>query len=323
MMTREKANFATFLFLSLILATTYCFSAESILPTKTDPFKDKAKAMMVNPDVLKSAISETKYNHDYGQEWDARVNVIKGNILLKAAKSDRVTKFESGTVIPISNGDIVRVEKNSEAEVKFYDKAIIRIAEKSELQFISLNKSDTYLSLRYGLIKGKIRHLLNKTFKFRLKTIYTNSVIEEAAFAAGYVSKTKTTAIAVFDKGNMSVSTINEFGSSLGLYTLTDGKEIVYSALLPEKDEKGVKKGDVDYYPSDIIVTPKPVSDMEGLKTEIETITRETADLRKNWIKYAEGEREKVRAQVLATGQKMISSVEVRIGADRQYLEDY
>lgn len=290
--------------------STALFSYAVVLPTPKEPFKDKAKAADEN--LLKEAISETHYIHSHGVEWDARLIISKGQILLKPAKSDHVTRHNAGTELPLENGDVIRLYPKAEVEIRLYDKAIFKIFENSEIQIVSLNKTDTLLSLRYGSLVGKVKHFLDKTHKIKIKTIYTNSAIDSADFALGYSKQSKTTGVAVFDTGVMSVSTINEEGLSLGLYELKGNKEIVYSAALPDIDEEGHVKSDPNYKMKDIDIKPQKISQMQYLLDEQEKIRPVAMNLYKEWHKYAEGERAKVRKEVLSQGEKMISSFSIQ-----------
>ena len=151
---------------------------------------------------------------------------------------------------------------------------------------------------------GKVKPFKDKKHSLKLKTAYTNSKITAADFAAGYVRKNKTTGIAVFDSGVMSVSAINEMGLSLGLYDLKDNQEIIYSALLPDKDEEGRTKDDPDYKMKDIDINPLPINQMQELREKQAEISK--INMKKEWAKYEEGQRGSKREQAIGEGEIML-----------------
>lgn len=289
-----------------LLLVSGAYARGIVLPTPEEPFKDK----ITNADdsLLKSTLSETKYIHSRGVEWDARLTILRGHILLKQEKLDQIKKLGKGEELPLAKGDVIRVYSDSDVEIRLYDKCIFHLFPKSELQIVSLDKTGTYLSLRYGYMTGKVKRFLDKTHTIKLKTLYTNSLITAADFAAGYIPATKTTGIAVFDSGSMSVSTINEHALSLGLYELRGNQEIVYSAELPDFDEEGHAKTDPDYKMKDIDVIPGPVKLMKDMQDEQKKLRKPAADMKKEWRKYVEGEREEIRKEIIDSGELMITS---------------
>lgn len=309
-MKNIKKFFSAFAIVQLIMLSAALQAKDIVLPTPDEPFKDKIT--VADDKLLKAALSETKYIHSRGVEWDARLTITKGSMLLKQAKSDQVKRLKKGTVLPLAKGDVVRLYPNSEAEIRLYDKVFLHLFQKTEFQVISLEKTDTYFSLRYGSLVGKVKRFLDKTHTLKLKTRYTNSLITAADFAAAYAPKTKTTGIAVFDSGSMSVSTLNEHGLSLGLYELKNNQEIVYSAALPDFDENGKPKDDPDYKMKDIDVKAVKIDQLKELQEEQKKIRPLAAKLKKEWDKYVEGEREEIRKEIIDGGELMITSVVIK-----------
>ena len=252
--------------LILTFAFSYCGFASAQDADNAVKKSKKQNKELSSQAMLEELLSDTKYEHSHGIEWDARLNITKGNIILKPEKSRIMTRHEKGTEIPLAKGDTIRVSSASAAEIRLYDKVIFSLYPRTEITILSIEKTETYFDLHYGYMIGRVKPFKDKTHQIKLKTLYTNSKITGADFAAGYVPKTKTTGIAVFNSGSMSVSTINEMGLSLGLYELKNNQEMIFSAALPDLDEFGRTKDDPDYKMKDIDIKPGPLDLMEESK---------------------------------------------------------
>ncbi|MBO4555686.1 MAG: hypothetical protein J5706_02925 [Elusimicrobiales bacterium] len=301
----KRINIPFFL-ASMLLA----FSASSLYAAESgssyfDEIMNNKYAVSTN-NILENAMIDTKYEHIHGVEWDARLKIIKGNAVIKPKNSLKMTKHSPGSEIPLIKGDLIKVYPGSEAELRLYDKAIFKLFPNMEIEIISIEKTGTYLDLKYGYLVGKTKRFTDRKHSLKLKTLYTNSKIISADFAVGYVKKNNTTGIAVFDKGIMSVSTINEKGLSLGLYELKNNSEIVYSAALPDKDEEGHSKDDPDYKMKDIDIHPGPIEQLKELQEKQAEISKIAANMKKEWAKYEEGQRDNIREQILSEGDIMI-----------------
>ncbi len=272
--------------------------------------------------VLKELLSETNYNHNYGHEWDARLNITKGNATLRQTikKTDLTTKHGEGTEIPLEKGDIINVLEDSEAEIRLYNKIVLRLYPNTEIQLITIDKKDTYIDLLQGYLVGKISTEIDKQYSVRLKTEYTNLTVEKADFALAYIPKTKSTGAAIFDTGKMSISTINENGLSLGLYILKDNQEIFYSAALPDKDEAGRLKDDPNYKAPDIDINPESINKLMELKRRQKRVRLILQEMKNEWKKYIQGERETIREKIIKEGDILISAPTIIMNRDNSNL---
>jgi len=145
------------------------------------------------------------------QNWDARLKRVSGSVSLKARASDEWSQVTEE--IPLVSGDSVRTGSDGTAELYIDDKGAFQLGRNTELDVPSIDQSDMSLSLKFGSLVAKVKHLLSDKYKMQVHTPSAVCAIRGTEFAVEYSRLNKETGVAVFDEGRLAVTPLDEAGA--------------------------------------------------------------------------------------------------------------
>lgn len=176
--------------------------------------------------MLDQAMKSGSYSQAQGESWDARLKVVSGTVMIKTVDKDEWSKV-SGEV-PLDPNDMVKTSADAVAEIYLDDKGAFSVGRNTELEISSIDQSDTILSINFGSLAAKVKHLLNDKFKMQVRTPAAVCAIRGTEFAVEYSQLGKETLAAVFDEGRLAVTQTDDSGKDNQEYTLEKNTEIVF-----------------------------------------------------------------------------------------------
>lgn len=252
---------------------------------QTDMSQEEYQNMVQN--AMKSGSS---YNQAQAEGWDARLKVVSGAVLVKAADSDEWSKITGE--MPLDSGDSVKTASDGIAELYLDDKGAIAIGRNSELEISSLDQGDTVFSLNYGSLVAKVKHFLNEKFKLQVRTPAAVCAVRGTEFAVEYSQLGKDTSIAVFDEGRVVVTPNLEADASSGVAARASNTGATAQEYTLEKNTE------LSFGPSQKRFHPVPLSRMARHRGALGTMRSRVAAL-KGWKPRSAARRAQLRDQAL------------------------
>lgn len=162
------------------------------------------------------------------QSWDARLKVVSGSVMVKTVEKDEWSKIEG--VMPLDPNDMVKTAADGVAEIYLDNKGAIAVGRNTELEISSLDQEDAVITLSFGSIAAKIKHMLNAKHNFQVRTPSAVCAIRGTEFAVEYSQLRKESLVAVFDEGRVAVTQAAEPSDQAPQeYLLEKNTEIVFS----------------------------------------------------------------------------------------------
>jgi hypothetical protein len=177
--------------------------------------------------MLEQAMKSGNYSQSQSENWDARLKVISGSVLVKTVDNEEWSKV-SGEM-PLDPNDVVKTGGDGVAEVYLDDKGTLALGRNTELEISATEQADTIFTVNFGSLAAKIKHLLNDKFKMQVRTPSAVCAVRGTEFAVEYNQLAKETLAAVYDEGRLAVRPADETGGDDQEYTLEKNTEIVLS----------------------------------------------------------------------------------------------
>jgi len=227
--------------------------------------------------MLQQAMKSGTYNQAQSENWDARLKVVSGTVMVKTAESEEWSAITGE--MPLDPNDVVKTSADGVAELYLDDKGAIAVGRNTELEIASLDQGDTVFSINFGSIAAKIKHFLNDKFKMQVRTPSAVCAVRGTEFAVEYSQLGKDTSVAVFDEGRLAVTQADQSGKDNQEYTLDKNTEIYFG-------------------PSQRRFHPTPISKMGRYRGAIGTMRTRLAAI-KTWKPRSLERRAALRAQAL------------------------
>lgn len=244
--------------------------------------------------MMDQAMKSGNYGQNQAENWDARLKVVSGSVMVKPSDSDEWSRITGE--IPLDPGDAVKTASDAVAELYLDDKGVISVGRNTELEVSSLDQGDTVFSIAFGSLAAKIKHLLNDKFKLQVRTPAAVCAVRGTEFAVEYSQLGKDTSIAVFDEGRVVVTPTAEAAGSQGLgrsgNSGADGQEYTLE-----------KNTELSFGPSQKRFHPVSLAKMARHKGTIGTMRKRLAAL-KGWRPRSQAKRSELRS--LALKRKLI-----------------
>ncbi len=175
--------------------------------------------------MLDQAMKSGNYGQNQPENWDARLKVISGTVMVKPMDAEEWSTITGG--MPLDPGDSVKTATDGIAELYLDNKGAISVGRNTELELSSLDQSDTVFSLGFGSIVAKVKHFLNEKFKMQVRTPAAVCAVRGTEFAVEYSQLGKDTSVAVFDEGRVVVTPSDAAGAGQD-YTLEKNTELLF-----------------------------------------------------------------------------------------------
>lgn len=177
--------------------------------------------------MLDQAMKSGSYAQSQAENWDARLKVVSGTVMVKTVEKEEWSRVEGE--LPLDPNDVVKTGGDGIAEVYLDDKGVISLGRNTELEISSTEQTDTVFSLNFGSLAAKIKHFLNDKLKMQVRTPSAVCAVRGTEFAVEYNQLAKETLAAVFDEGRLAVQQSDESAKDNQEYTLEKNTEIVFS----------------------------------------------------------------------------------------------
>ena len=177
--------------------------------------------------MLDQAMKSGSYSQSQSENWDARLKVVAGTVMVKTVEKDEWSRVEGE--LPLDPNDVVKTGPDGIAEVYLDDKGTMSLGRNTELEITSTEQADAVFSINFGSLAAKIKRLLNDKFKLQVRTPSAVCAVRGTEFAVEYNQLAKETLAAVFDEGRLAVSQTDESAKDNQEYTLEKNTEIVFS----------------------------------------------------------------------------------------------
>ncbi len=142
--------------------------------------------------------------------WDARVSAVEGEVEIFSEGAQEGAAAEAD--MPLEDGDRLVTGPESRAELALDAESLIELGPDSEFIVGSLDPRDSWFTLRLGLLSAKLRRLLSDS-RLRVRTQGAVAALRGTEFSVE-TSGPEDTAVAVFDEGEVSVSSAGEEADS-------------------------------------------------------------------------------------------------------------
>ncbi len=258
------------LFLSMIL-----FPAQGVIAQTGD--NGGAEQQQDYRQMLQQAMKSGNYSQAQSENWDARLKVVSGTVMVKTVEGEEWSKITGE--MPMDPNDVVKTSADGVAELYLDDKGAIAIGRNTELEISSLDQGDTIFSINFGSIAAKIKHFLNDKFKMQVRTPSAVCAVRGTEFAVEYSQLGKDSSVAVFDEGRMAVTQADASGKDNQEYILEKNTEIYFGQ-------------------SQRRFHPTPISKMGRYRGAVGTMRTRLAAI-KNWKPRSLERRAALRAQAL------------------------
>lgn len=177
--------------------------------------------------MLDQAMKSGSYAQSQAENWDARLKVVSGTVMVKTVEKEEWSRVEGE--MPLDPNDVVKTGPDGVAEVYLDDKGSMSLGRNTELEITSTEQTDAIFSLNFGSLAAKVKHFLNDKFKMQVRTPSAVCAIRGTEFAVEHNQLAKETLAAVFDEGRLAVRQTDETGKDNQEYTLEKNTEIVFS----------------------------------------------------------------------------------------------
>ncbi len=148
------------------------------------------------PNLYHTASSELK---------SAKITYLEGTVKVRDTRTKKFNIVKKG--YKLFSGDIVRCDKNSRAEIRFFDKSIIRIGQYSELEIKNIESKEKSISLaaNIGGFWVRIKGAVGWTTDFKVDTPTALIGVRSTTYRA-QIDEDKKTIVRVY-KGKVEVRT--------------------------------------------------------------------------------------------------------------------
>ncbi len=177
--------------------------------------------------MLDQAMKSGSYSQSQAENWDARLKVVSGTVMVKTVDKEEWSRVEGE--IPLDPNDVVKTGSDGLAEIYLDDKGTMALGRNTELEISDTEQTDTIFSINFGSLAAKVKHFLNDKFKMQVRTPTAVCAIRGTEFAVEYNQLAKETLVAVFDEGRVAVRQADESGKDAQEYTLEKNTEIMFS----------------------------------------------------------------------------------------------
>lgn len=177
--------------------------------------------------MLDQAMKSGSYAQSQAENWDARLKVVSGTVMVKTVDKEEWSRVEGE--MPLDPNDVVKTGPDGVAEVYLDDKGSMSLGRNTELEITATEQTDAIFSLNFGSLAAKVKHFLNDKFKMQVRTPSAVCAVRGTEFAVEHNQLAKETLAAVFDEGRLAVRQTDETGKDNQEYTLEKNTEIVFS----------------------------------------------------------------------------------------------
>lgn len=208
-----------------MIKTTFLCLAFCAAPAAAQEEMDEADYRKMMEKMMSSG---NNYSQSQSQSWDARLKVVSGTVMVKTVDGDEWSKITGE--MPLDPNDVVKTAADGLAELYLDDKAAISVGRNTELEISSLEQEEAVLSINFGSLVAKVKHLLNTKNKFEVRTPSAVCAIRGTEFAVEYSQLGKESSVAVFDEGRVAVTQADDPSGRAGQeYLLEKNTEIVFN----------------------------------------------------------------------------------------------
>jgi hypothetical protein len=176
--------------------------------------------------LMQQAMKSGTYSQSQSQDWDARLKVVSGVVMIKTVDTEDWNKVTGE--VPLEPNDSVKTSADGQAEIYLDDKGVVSLNSNTELEISSLDQEDSVLSLSFGSLVAKIKHFLNEKQKFKVRTPSAVCAVRGTEFAVEYSKMSKESGVGVFDEGRVAVTQADESGPTGEEYLLEKNSEILF-----------------------------------------------------------------------------------------------
>ncbi|MCX5785786.1 MAG: FecR family protein [Elusimicrobia bacterium] len=254
----------------LVLAILACWTAARA----QQPGSDSPDYKQIMEDAMKSG----KYGQGNSESWDARLKRVSGEVSVKPEGADEWSKIEGA--MPLEKGDSVKTSSDGTAEIYLDDKGSMTLGRNTELEFVSVEKTESSFTLKAGSIAAKIQHFLNEKFKMQVKTPSAVCSVRGTEFAVEYSQLGKETSVAVYDEGKVAVNALDEKEEPGQEYLLEKNTELTFKA-----SQKHFR--------------PMPLAKMTRYRAGVILMRQRMKTLKKTWLPASQANRSALRDQAL------------------------
>lgn len=244
--------------------------------------------------MLEYAMKSGKYNSS--ENWDTRLKRVSGEVFVKPAGGTEWSKIEGN--IPLDREDSVKTGSDGIAEIYLDDKGAMTLGRNTEFEVSSVEQSDSIFTLKLGSIAAKIQHFLNEKLKMQVRTPSAVCAVRGTEFAVEYSQLGRETSVAVYDEGQVAVSTLDENGGAGQEYALEKNTELIFN-------------------PSQKRFRPTAISRMSRHRFIIMAMRQRVTGLKKTWRPMTQTRRSALRDQALKRRviRKQIKNSRLKSGA--------
>lgn len=176
--------------------------------------------------MMQEMMNANSYNQNQSENWDARLKVVSGSVMVKASGSEEWSKVTGE--VPLESDDAVKTSADGVAELYLDDKGAVAVGRNTELEISNIEQSDAVFTLSHGSIVAKLKKFMNEKFKFQVRTPSAVCAVRGTEFAVEYSQLGKETAVAVFDEGRVAVTPQGLEEGADQEYTLEKNMELVF-----------------------------------------------------------------------------------------------
>jgi hypothetical protein len=223
---------------------------------------DQAEYRKMMEQMMKSGNSSSQ-TQSQAQSWDARLKVVSGNVMVKTVEKDEWSKIDGE--MPLDPNDMVKTASDGVAEIYLDNKGAIAVGRNTELEISSLDQEDAVITLSFGSLAAKIKHMLNAKHNFQVRTPSVVCAVRGTEFAVEHLQLGKESKVAVFDEGRVAVTQAGEPSDNAPQeYLLEKNTEIIFTP--GQKRIRTVPLSRMSRYRSAVMNMRKRVEAIRGWK---------------------------------------------------------
>jgi hypothetical protein len=136
---------------------------------------------------------------------EGRLTNVTGKVYLRSKNLSAAEWVEAEKDTPIDEGDTIRTEAGSTAEVTLDGDSVVLLNENTELKADALTRAKTRFFLALGSLTAKIRKLTEPDQRFDFKTPVAVAAVRGTELAVTYDGEEAPAVIGVFDEGQVAV----------------------------------------------------------------------------------------------------------------------
>ncbi len=177
--------------------------------------------------MVQQMMKSGNYEQKQEEEWDARLKVASGSVMLKPAHADEWSAVTGE--VPLAPDDTVKTGPDGVADILLDDKGVVSLGRNTQFEVNTVEHGDTIFSLGFGSVVAKIKKFVSDKYRLQVRTPSAVCAVRGTEFAVEYSQMGKETGVAVFDEGRVAVTPqAEEGGEQAQEYTLEKNTELVF-----------------------------------------------------------------------------------------------